>query len=55
MTKRITTDQLVNRILYNRMIIKGINQDDIEARLDQGLTMSQIYKNARARMAFDGV
>lgn len=55
MIKRISTDQLVNRILYNRMVIKGINRDDIEARLDQGLTMSQVYKNARDRMAFAGV
>ena len=55
MIKRITTDQLVNRILYNRMIIKGINEDDIKARLDIGLTMSQIYKNARSRMAFAGI
>ena len=55
MIKRISTEQLNNRILYNRMIIKGINQDDIEARLDQGLTIPQIYRNARTRMAFDGV
>lgn len=55
MIKRISTEQLNNRILFNRMIIKGINRDEIEARVDQGLTIPQIYKNARARMVFDGV
>lgn len=55
MIKRITTSELNNRILMKRMLDKGLDTNQIIAKLDQGLSISQIYKNARDNMAFAGI
>lgn len=54
-TKRLSTYDLNYRILSRRLLVKGIHRDDIQAKLDKGFSMSEIYRNARANMAFSGI